>query len=222
LPTERDLCLRFNSSRITIRRALQILEEEMLVQRRQGSGTFVSPTPSRKIPLLSTDFFGSIVRHAPKLRRKLDHHEWKPAPQATADQLNVLPGERILYARRIDLLSGTPVCVDEIHLLERFADRLSTDDLADLNFGQRWPESQGFEMDYGTQIVEAVPAAKPITGFLDVKAREPLLKETNVMYAVGGRAAGLFESYYRHQYFRLNTTFRFAESALISSPSERG
>src|SRR5690349_12052304 len=56
MPTERELCARFFASRITVRRALQILADELLIVRRQGTGTFVSGKPSRKIPLLNTDF----------------------------------------------------------------------------------------------------------------------------------------------------------------------
>jgi len=40
LATERELCEQFSALRITIRRALQILADEILIQRRHGSGTF--------------------------------------------------------------------------------------------------------------------------------------------------------------------------------------
>src|SRR3954452_13327165 len=79
LPAERELCQQFAASRITIRRALLILADELLIQRRQGDGTFVSPAPSRKIPLLSTDFTGSIAAHAPDLDRALESHSWQKA-----------------------------------------------------------------------------------------------------------------------------------------------
>ncbi len=39
LPTEQQLCQRFQSSRQTVRRALSVLEEEKLITRRQGSGS---------------------------------------------------------------------------------------------------------------------------------------------------------------------------------------
>ena len=39
LPTEQQLCQRFQSSRQTVRRALSMLEEEKLITRRQGSGS---------------------------------------------------------------------------------------------------------------------------------------------------------------------------------------
>jgi DNA-binding FadR family transcriptional regulator len=42
LPTERQLALTFGASRTTIRKALSMLEDQKLVQRRAGSGTYVS------------------------------------------------------------------------------------------------------------------------------------------------------------------------------------
>lgn len=42
LPTEAELAARYHMSRQTVRHALKVLEEEGLVSRRQGSGTFIN------------------------------------------------------------------------------------------------------------------------------------------------------------------------------------
>ncbi|WP_342358770.1 GntR family transcriptional regulator [Terrarubrum flagellatum] len=43
LPSENELCSRFGASRTTIRAALDRLEKQGLIERRQGSGTFFRP-----------------------------------------------------------------------------------------------------------------------------------------------------------------------------------
>ena len=43
LPSERDLCKISGASRVTVRKAIELLIEEGLLSRRQGSGTYVTP-----------------------------------------------------------------------------------------------------------------------------------------------------------------------------------
>ncbi len=43
LPSERDLCALMGASRVTVRKAIELLIEEGMLSRRQGSGTYVTP-----------------------------------------------------------------------------------------------------------------------------------------------------------------------------------
>jgi GntR family transcriptional regulator len=210
LPTERALCRQFDVSQITVRRALQILEQERLVERRQGSGTFAKSTALRKIPILSTDFFGSIRRHAPRLERRLYSWQWGRASDAEAALLQATPDDAVLQAVRIDELQDEPVTLDEVSLVGRYADRLDEDDLAQLDFLRRWQTVQEIRLDYCSQTIEGVKAKSPISRLLQVRAREPLLKETSVLFLSGRQPAGMFVSYYRHDCFRFDATFELS------------
>ncbi|MCH2115718.1 MAG: GntR family transcriptional regulator [Pirellulales bacterium] len=208
LPTERELCQQFSASRITIRRALQILADEILIQRRHGSGTFVSPTPSRRIPLLATDFSGSVAAHAPELRRRLEAWHWQKAPDDVAGMLQSPLGSRVLFARRIDVLEDVPVAYDEVYLSEQVADRLDKQDLGQLRFLERWEKVQQIRIDYLTQSIEAVAAEPAQARYLGGVVGGPLLKEIDTMFFASGTACGLFISYYRNDLFRLVSTIR--------------
>lgn len=206
LPPERVLCEQFGASRITIRRAVQILEEELLLRRRQGRGTFVSATQRRKIPILTEQFAASLARHAPDVTRRLDAHERQRANRELADQLNTFTGDRVLFMRRIDMVGALPVAMDEVWILDRFADRLTEKDLARLDFVERWCRVQEIALSYSDQSIEAVAARPPITHFLGVAAGTPLLKETEVVHLATEQEAALFVSLYRHDHFQLSAT----------------
>ena len=47
LPSERELAEKFYVNRMTIRRALAVLESEGMIKRRQGSGTYASSVPRK-------------------------------------------------------------------------------------------------------------------------------------------------------------------------------
>ncbi|MCQ2081910.1 MAG: GntR family transcriptional regulator [Lachnospiraceae bacterium] len=58
LPTERDMCAKYDVSRSTIREALSVLEKDQIITKRQGSGIFVLPKYSsskNKIALILKD-----------------------------------------------------------------------------------------------------------------------------------------------------------------------
>jgi DNA-binding GntR family transcriptional regulator len=207
LPAERQLCEQFGASQITVRRALQILEQENLVERRQGSGTFANSTARRKIPILNADFFGSIRRHAPRLERRLHEWSWAKVDESLTEPLRACIGDPVLKAVRIDRLDGKPVSVDEVALVGRLADRLSEDDLALLDFLPRWQAVQKINLEYCAQTIEAIPAGLPLSRLLEIGRGDPLLKETSLVYVANGQPAGQFVSYYRHDCFRFDVTF---------------
>ena len=65
LPTEREICDNFGVSRITSRHALRLLEEQGLVERHRGKGTFVRQTRQKKIPIVDWDYTGSLNKAGP-------------------------------------------------------------------------------------------------------------------------------------------------------------
>src|SRR4051794_41902956 len=48
LPSEAELSVQFQASRVTVRRALEVLREERLIESRQGLGWFASADPVRQ------------------------------------------------------------------------------------------------------------------------------------------------------------------------------
>ncbi len=178
----------------------------MLIERRQGLGTFVSPVPSRRIPLMNSDFSGSLATHAPDLDRALERYEWQGASIDVAGALQLLVGNRVLFARRLDLLGAKTVAYDEIYLPETMADRLDENDLAQLRFLERWQSVQQIRLDHLSQRIEAIAAKRPHVKFLKTTMAAPVLKETDVIFLANGTPCGLFVSYYRHDLFQLTST----------------
>lgn len=209
LPTEQKLCERFEASRITIRHALKILEEELLVQRRQGSGTFVSPTPSRKIPILVTDYAGSVARHAPGMGRQVVGMDWMEASSEVAGQLGVLANERILHARRVDSVDGSAVAMDDVYLVGHRAEGVDESQLLRMDFVEHWLGRQRLKVEYVSQEIEAVDAPADVAQLLQIEVGKAVLKEQELMYLSGSVPVAMFVSHYRSDHIRLTSTVRW-------------
>lgn len=212
LPTERAMCDQHSVSRITIRHALRLLEAERLIQRRQGSGTFVSPKPSRRIPLM-IDYTGSIREHAPRLRRTVQRWLWHQASNEIAAELALQPQEVVLYAERIDDIDGQAVAWDQVYIPRSFGDPLAEAELAKVNFLETWTRRSHFEVVSCRQTIEAVAAGADDKRKLSVESGQPLLKSVEVYYTHGQRPAGLFVSYYHPAYVCISSQYQWQGKA---------
>lgn len=93
LPTEAELAARFQMSRQTVRRALQLLTQEGLIESRQGSGTYATgksrETPSRQVAVISSfreDYiFPTVLHDAQSL---LTHHGYSTLVFDTDNQVS--------------------------------------------------------------------------------------------------------------------------------------
>jgi GntR family transcriptional regulator len=129
LPSEAELCLRFDVSRMTARHAVQILENESLVLRHRGRGTFVSP---RRVPRS----LGSPLSFTESMRARglvasseiLEYGEAEPAPE-DVDALQLQPGERVFVLERLRLANGVPMAIERAVLGPSLAG-VHEDDLA--------------------------------------------------------------------------------------------
>lgn len=102
LPSEDELCQMFSVSRITVRRAMQSLEEEGLIERRRGRGTFVLYTPPARGPHgLVTDFFQSIGEFAAKTRLSVLEFAFMMPPAYVKAALKLRDKDEVLKVSRL-------------------------------------------------------------------------------------------------------------------------
>jgi GntR family transcriptional regulator len=115
IPTLRDLEGEYQVSRITLREALSRLEEEGLIRRTRGRGTFVVKDLSEERWFKLPTSFDELVRTVSDLQIRLlaiDQDDCALVPQFAAG--NVAQAYRRL--RRVHYHNDRPYCLIEIHL----------------------------------------------------------------------------------------------------------
>ncbi|MEV0269153.1 GntR family transcriptional regulator [Hamadaea sp. NPDC050747] len=115
LPTERDLAEEFAVSRMTVRQALERLEQERRVYRVQGAGTFVAPpaiTKSIELTSFSDDMRSRGLRPGSRLRVAEDI----PAGAEIGFALGISPSAPVVHIERVRTADGEPMCLEHTYL----------------------------------------------------------------------------------------------------------
>ncbi|RYY53066.1 MAG: GntR family transcriptional regulator, partial [Comamonadaceae bacterium] len=102
LPTEGELVATHGVSRVTVRRALQSLEQQGLIRRRAGHGTFVSDKASvLNMPTPIAEYLHQVAERRKLSRSVLKEFGWVPAPAAVATSLQLAEGAPVLRVVRL-------------------------------------------------------------------------------------------------------------------------
>jgi GntR family transcriptional regulator len=197
LPPEQALAAAHNVSRITVRRALAELEREGLIDRRQGSGTFVNPRDVAK-PVIAdlADVLRNLVEMGKSTDVRLLAFGYQDAPAPIADALRLAPGERVQRSVRVRIIDREPFSHLTTYVPERVGMTYSERELASQPL-LTLLERSGVSVDRATQEIGAVLASPEVANALDVEIGSALIALTRVVYDARGRGVEHLRALYR-------------------------
>ena len=121
LPTEMELCERYDVSRYTVREALRQLRELGMVAMRRGSGTRVLSARPEQAHVQSVSTLSELLRY-PGTNFELVEASRISLSIQEAEILNVQPGAdwfRMCGIRRLEM-ANTPICWQDVYVLPQF------------------------------------------------------------------------------------------------------
>ena len=180
LPSESELSAEFSASRVTIRRALELVRDDGLLAARQGFGWFVSTEPVRQ----SLERLGTIESQLETsgrdaTRQVIEFSFESPPPHVK----RLLGSSRVLRVKRINLADGEPFAVVTVWCPAEVGQKLSMDDV------ERTPfyELLDVELRGATQTIGADSAEPDVAELLAVPVGAPLLKCQRITTDPSGR-----------------------------------
>jgi GntR family transcriptional regulator len=202
LPSEPELGALHTVSRVTVRRVLGQLEDEGLISRHPGVGTFVKERAvSRPIVAELTDALANLNEMGRVTSVKLLSFAYVQPPAQVAIALNIARDTRTQRSVRIRLSNKDPFSYLLTHVPERISSTYSEQELATQSFLSLL-ERSGVRIARATQTVTATLATPEIAEALKIDIGAPLLSITRVNFDQSGEGVQHLQAYYRPDRYR--------------------
>jgi GntR family transcriptional regulator len=173
---EEQLAEELKVSRATVRKAIERLENDGLLYRRRGMGTFVaSPRLNRKMRLTSSasDIFaaGRSVH-----TRLLQRYEQPAGDDIVAERLQLPPDEPVIFLERVRYADSRPAALLRNWLPRRLAEPVVTTDLEKRTLYEVLERDCGITLGHAVQTLQARMPDEAEAALLEMPVTEPVMR----------------------------------------------
>ncbi len=205
MPTEEEICELFGISRITVRRALEGLQQGGYIYKQQGKGSFVM-----------TKKTGFQLNHLKGFTEEMKALGKEPSSEVLTFEI-VSPGEKaagilgidinqkIYLLERLRLADGVPIAIERVHLPFYRFPTLRTENVSESLY-EILKYHFGCESYKGIQEIHAGMATEEEARLLQINPGSAVLHINRTTYEQEGTAYEYVESTYRGDQYQFTVT----------------
>jgi GntR family transcriptional regulator len=211
LPSENELAAQLGISRPTLREALLNLEQEGIVIRRHGVGTFIAPGYEHRLES-GLERLESILESAARQGLSIQCHDLHvgddPATPRLADKLQIEPGTPLLRVDRVLVADGTPVAYMEDYTLGTILSSADIDDTFNGSVLDLLRQKPDLEVVQVQADIVALNADAFLAKKLKTKSGQAILLLEELLFDQDGKAIEFSRNYFVPEFFRFHVVRR--------------
>ena len=211
LPSEKELSVQLGISRSTLREALLNLEQEGVVIRRHGVGTFVAPGYEQRLES-GLERLESVLELAERqgLQVQIEGLEVQQiaASANLCEKLQVPPGTEITSVRRAILVDETPVAYMVDFVLSSILPPAEVDETFNGSVLDLLRGKQLAEIVQVVAHIVAVTADRTMSERLKVRRGQPLLLMEETVFTDAGEVVECSRNYFVPDHFQFHVVRR--------------
>jgi GntR family transcriptional regulator len=199
------MCESYGVSRATVRQALLRLENEGLIERVKGRGTFIADSRHKSWLLQSSEgfFHDEVGRFRSSVTSRVVRCDVSPLPHWASEALGIPEGDDGVILERLRFVDGQVVSHVSDYLLKRHAAAARSLEQRDGSLYDRLAEMEGVSVHGGRRVLEATFAKPEIAKLLEVGSRTPLLLIESVSWDANLQPFHCFHAWLRTERIRV-------------------
>jgi len=204
LPSEYDLADEYDISRLTVRKAINLLINQNVLIKLSGKGTYVIKPHEQKKGSSELIGFSEAARFygdSPSTK-VISVEQITTVPEKIAEVLETTEMEEIIHVVRLRSLNEKPMTIENLYIYRRYLNDISKEALEESIFDQI---EKNIEIAYSHQEVEAVLATEETSELLEIKKNAPLLKSVALTYSPTAKPILFDETLYRGDEYSIKT-----------------
>ncbi len=205
IPAERQLAVKFGVSRMTLRQAIKTLEEEGILERRLGSGTYVASQKVQEKMSGIMSFTEITKANGQVPSSKLILYQISKPSLSEKEKLNLKAEADVLRMERIRYADNVPICHEVVTIPYDLVKQDSKEAISSHLY--RTLEKNGYEIGRVTEHISAAICNENDARLLKAKKGEALITRRQVTELSNGRP---FE-YTRARYVAERFEFTFSK-----------
>ncbi|MCY9852085.1 GntR family transcriptional regulator [Vibrio mediterranei] len=198
LPTEGELQKEFDVSRVTIRKAMQLLVDKDLLFRQRGSGTYVKAPKAQHNALQLSGFVEEVSAQGKTPSSKIITFELIECNELVAGKLDVSIGEEVYSIRRLRMIDDEPEVLEHTYLPVSLFPDLSIKAMRSSKYDYI-EKTKGLKIKLSRQSIKPEILDKKTADELNMDMADPVIR----VDSVGELESGIVFEYTVH-YFRVN------------------
>lgn len=205
IPSERELMALLDVSRITVRRAIEELEQEGYLYKVQGKGTYVKGDQNSQDLISITSCTQDVIRLGMKPSREVLHSDVLMADRKRQRKLNIGDNDKVFFLSRIYYADDEPINYTRTFLPYKLFKGIETHDFSKESLYAVLEQEYGVRLSRANRSIEAILAYDDIAEYLHVPNGTPLLLfECTTYGTLGGKEVPVetFKCCYRSDRFK--------------------
>lgn len=211
-PTDKELTVSFDVSRITVNQAVRSLVDSGYLRRMQGKGTFVTRPVFQRNELKLNSFSEDTIAMGFKPGARILTHRVVEPEEDIGKKLRLEPGEKVLYLERLMSADDEVIAVLytslPLKLCKNFDEWFTAEALDDVSLYAVLEKKCGYRLAEAKETIESVNAGSREAALLSIPQGSALLWLRRSTYLDDGNPVEYSHLIYRGDRYKMDITIR--------------